>query len=101
LGIPVAVYGLVFFVALLPLLLPRAWASEDVRVRRGRLVLVSLGVLSVLYLVYIEAFKVRAICLWCTSVHVLTFLLFVLVLIVTTLTAPLEPPTKQHLRRHR
>ena len=32
-----------------------------------------------LWLVYAELFIIRAICLWCTVVHVLTFTLFVLV----------------------
>lgn len=34
-----------------------------------------------LYLVYVELFRVDAICLWCTAVHVLTFLLFVVTLL--------------------
>jgi uncharacterized membrane protein len=101
LGVPVAVYGLVFFVVLIPLLLPKAWAATDPRVRRARLAVVSAGMASVIYLVCIEAFKVRAICLWCTGVHVITFLLFLLVLIVTAMTAPLEMPTKQDIRRSR
>jgi uncharacterized membrane protein len=34
----------------------------------------------VTYLVWAEFFGVNAICLWCTSVHVITFLIFALVL---------------------
>ena len=39
------------------------------------------GVVSwfVLYLIYAELFSIGAICLWCTSVHVITFALFVLI----------------------
>jgi uncharacterized membrane protein len=33
----------------------------------------------VLYLIYTELFTLDAICPWCTSVHVITLLLFVLV----------------------
>jgi uncharacterized membrane protein len=40
---------------------------------------VVVGIGFVLYLVYTELFTLNAICLWCTSVHVLTFLLFALV----------------------
>jgi uncharacterized membrane protein len=40
------------------------------------------------YLVYTELFTLDAICLWCTSVHVITFLLFALV--VVSATASLE-----------
>ena len=32
-----------------------------------------------LYLVYTELFTLDAICLWCTGVHVITFLLFALI----------------------
>jgi uncharacterized membrane protein len=35
--------------------------------------------LFVLYLIYTELFTLDAICLWCTSVHVITFLLFGLI----------------------
>jgi len=46
-----------------------------------RLLSVGVGTIFVLYLVYVELFRVDAICLWCTSVHVLTFLLLVIVLL--------------------
>jgi uncharacterized membrane protein len=38
------------------------------------------GIVFVLYLVYTELFTIKAICLWCTSVHVITFALFVLIM---------------------
>jgi len=41
---------------------------------------VAIGAISVLYLVYIELFKVDAICLWCTAVHVCTIALLATVL---------------------
>jgi len=41
---------------------------------------VVVGILFVLYLVYAELFSIGAICLWCTSVHVITFALFVLIM---------------------
>jgi uncharacterized membrane protein len=79
LGIPVAVLGLVYFVVLVALVLPAAWRSVGPRVHRLRLAWVSVGMLSVLYLVWAELFGVRAICLWCTGVHVVTTLVFGLV----------------------
>ena len=33
----------------------------------------------VFYLLYAELFSIKAICLWCTAVHAITLLLFVLV----------------------
>jgi uncharacterized membrane protein len=37
------------------------------------------GIGFVLYLVYAELFLIHAICLWCSSVHILTFIIFCLV----------------------
>src|ERR1700712_460853 len=72
LGIPVAVLGLVFFLVLLPLVVPAAWRSRGPRLHRLRLAWTAVGMVSVLYLVWAELFGVRAICLWCTGVHVVT-----------------------------
>jgi len=80
-GIPVAVLGLPFFVAMVAANLPAAWRSTLPWLRLGRLLSVGVGIVFVLYLVYVELFRVDAICLWCTSVHVLTFLLLVIVLL--------------------
>jgi uncharacterized membrane protein len=78
LGIPVAVLGLVFFAAMGILTLPRLWHDRSSTVRWTRLGLAGVGVVTVLYLLYVELFVVDAICLWCTAVHVLTIALFVL-----------------------
>jgi uncharacterized membrane protein len=80
-GIPVAVLGLPFFVVMVAANLPAAWRSTLPWLRLGRLLSVGVGMVFVLYLVYVELFRVDAICLWCTSVHVLTFLLLVIVLL--------------------
>ena len=37
----------------------------------------------IIYLINAELFTIKAICLWCTSVHVITFLLFVLIMTTT------------------
>ncbi|HZU74490.1 MAG TPA: vitamin K epoxide reductase family protein [Acidimicrobiales bacterium] len=78
-GIPVAVLGLAFFVPMLGLCLPAAWHSAKRSVHLVRTLLSASGVAMIIYLLYAELFRVHAICLWCTSVHVMTFLLFVLV----------------------
>jgi uncharacterized membrane protein len=44
---------------------------------------------SVLYLLWAELFKIDAICLFCTGVHLLTFALFALV--VTEATGAFAP----------
>jgi uncharacterized membrane protein len=85
-GVPVALLGLLWFAALLPLVLPRAWRAG--RLRLPRLAAVGLGVPMVLYLVYTEAITLRALCLYCTAVHVVAVLLFAVVALATALSEP-------------
>jgi uncharacterized membrane protein len=79
LGMPVAVLGLVFFAVLVPLVSPAAWRARGPRLHLLRLGWVCVGVVAVLYLVWAELFQVRAICLWCTGVHLVTVAVFALV----------------------
>jgi uncharacterized membrane protein len=83
LGIPVALLGLLFFVALVPLCLPVGWRSGHRAVRWGRVVLALIGVGFVVYLIYAELFVLDAICLWCTAVHVITVALFAVIALGT------------------
>jgi uncharacterized membrane protein len=99
LGIPVAVLGLAYFVVMAVLTTPPMWRRDGPPGRsqdgppvwrrwapgsrgggplldRVRVGLAAVGVLSVLYLVFVELFVVDAICLWCTVVHILTVALF-------------------------
>jgi uncharacterized membrane protein len=78
-GIPVALLGLVFFTAMLVINAPPMWRSSIPWVAWARLAMVVGGMGFVIYLLYSELFSIKAICLWCTGVHVVTFLLFVLV----------------------
>lgn len=82
-GIPVAVLGLVFFIPMLVACLPAMWRNPHPVIRLGRLAYVIVGMAFVFYLVYAELFVLDAICLWCTAVHVLTFILFVVVAFAT------------------
>ncbi len=80
--VPVAVLGLAFFAAMSLLCSPPAWrwaALDAVRVAGA-----AAGVTSALYLIWIELFRVDAICLWCTAVHICTLLLLALVLWTTS-----------------
>jgi uncharacterized membrane protein len=52
------------------------WASREVALIRIASLVVGVG--FVLYLIYAELFIIGSICLYCTSVHAITFLLFVL-----------------------
>jgi len=82
LGIPVAVLGLLWFVAMLALCLPVAWNAPSRTVHLARFAAALGGIGFVLWLVYAELVIIGAICLWCTVAHVLAFGLFVVV--VTT-----------------
>jgi len=86
-GIPVVWLGVGYFVVMTAANLPLAWRSTHRLLRLGRLALAVVGVGMALYLVYAELFEINAICLYCTSVHVISALLFVLVAFGTALTA--------------
>lgn len=75
-GIPVAYLGLAFFVGMTLLFSPPAWTARPKLARWVRLLAVTLGMGMVLYLVWAELYRIHAICLWCTTVHVVTLLLF-------------------------
>jgi uncharacterized membrane protein len=81
--LPVAVLGLAFYVFMVAATSPLAWRSRRREVSLARLASVVVGVGFILYLIYVELFQVGAICLWCTGVHVITFLLFGLVALTT------------------
>jgi uncharacterized membrane protein len=80
LGLPLAVLGLVWAVAMTALTVPWAWRSRARWVHRVRVALSGAGAAMVLYLVYVELFRIGAICLWCTAMHVTAVCLFGVVL---------------------
>ena len=80
LGIPVAVLGVIWSIAAVAAVQPLGLAVvAPAPWRFVRLVLVGGGVAFILWLLYAELFVIRAICLWCTAMHVLVFALFALV----------------------
>jgi uncharacterized membrane protein len=90
LHIPVAILGLAFYVAMTTINLPFFWKSTDVRIAWLRLAMIVSGIGFVLYLVYAELFLIKAICEYCTGVHIITLALFIL--IVTTLPKMVQRP---------
>jgi uncharacterized membrane protein len=88
-GIPVAVLGLAFFVFMVVINSPQAWRAKNPLIHRLRLASVVVGMLFVLYLIYNELVRIGQICPYCTSVHIITFILFAL--IVYQATAPAKP----------
>ena len=80
LHIPVAVLGLGYYLVYTALNSPWAWRAADRRVHLARLAVASLGMVFALWLISAELLIIGNICLWCTSVHLITFLLFAIVL---------------------
>ena len=77
---PVAVLGLAFYLFMVAINSPWGWRLNWPAVRWLRLGSVIVGMCFVLYLIYAEVDEIHAICLWCTSVHVATFLIFALLI---------------------
>ena len=85
-GVPVAVLGLGFFLAMTAMSLPPMWRRPALG--RIRLAASGVGVVFIVYLVWVELFRVDAICLWCTAVHVITLLIFGLLATYEALKVP-------------
>jgi uncharacterized membrane protein len=88
-GIPVAILGLAFYVAFVTINLPYFWKKKDVRIHWLRAAMSVSGIGFVLYLIYVELFLAKLICLYCTGVHIVTFALFIL--IAVTLPKMVQP----------
>jgi uncharacterized membrane protein len=78
-GIPVAVLGVAFYLFMVAICSPWAWWSARPAIRRVRLASAVIGIGFVLYLIYAEIIEIGRICPYCTSVHIITFLLFCLI----------------------
>jgi uncharacterized membrane protein len=92
---PVAVLGMAFFLFMIAINTPWAWRAKFPRVldrvggralssrpgfiRWTRLGSIIVGMGFAIYLIYAELVQIQKICLWCTSVHIITFLLFVII----------------------
>jgi uncharacterized membrane protein len=82
-GVPVPYIGLAFFLTMGILNLSRPWSTAWSWVHWGRLALAVCGVGGAIYFLYTELFTIDKICLWCSSVHLVAFALFAIVVIRT------------------
>ena len=83
-GMPVSVLGLSYFVAAVALYSPWAWWASAKVIHLIRIAASVIGMCMVLWLLAAELVIIKKICLWCTGVHIITFILFV----ITLTTAP-------------
>jgi len=81
---PVAVLGLAFYVFMTAVNTPWAWRSGIAAIWWARLAGIITGIGFVLYLIYAEVIQIGNLCLDCTTVHIITFLLFVLLIYAAT-----------------
>jgi uncharacterized membrane protein len=79
LGIPVPLYGLLFFVAMFVLCIPKLWLTTVWWVPWLRVAASAVGIIFALRLIYEELFVIRNICLWCTGAHIVAFFMFVVI----------------------
>ncbi|HYR48921.1 MAG TPA: vitamin K epoxide reductase family protein [Candidatus Eisenbacteria bacterium] len=71
-GLPTSAAGIAWFLVSAALALLRR--------RRALLAWSSIGLLTVLVLVYIEIVKLGAVCIWCTAAHAMVLLIFLIAL---------------------
>jgi uncharacterized membrane protein len=76
LGLPLALWGVVWFVLAGVLAWPREPWEE--RVRSWRRLWAAVGALAVVYFVYLEFVVIGHVCLWCSAVHLIVLVLLAL-----------------------
>ncbi|HEY1762580.1 MAG TPA: vitamin K epoxide reductase family protein [Acidimicrobiales bacterium] len=82
LGIPVAILGLANYTVMTAFNTPWAWRATSRWVHVARFALGVISMCFVLWLLYAELIIIGNICIYCTGVHVTTFLLFVVLMSV-------------------
>jgi uncharacterized membrane protein len=97
-GIPVAAFGLVFFLGYLASVYARTRLSSPRQSQFG-LVWSLGGAVAVLALVYVELFVVHYVCLWCSFTHLMALSLFVLELWPTVATDDLRADERRRARQ--
>lgn len=82
LGIPVAILGLANYTVMTAFNTPWAWRAQARWVHVARFALGVISMCFVLWLLYAELIIIGNICLYCTGVHITTFLLFIVLMTV-------------------
>lgn len=82
-GVPVAIWGLLSYLALLVLYLVKRsdWRGLGHLARQATFLATLVGVLYSAYLTYLELFVINAICPWCVASAIVMTALFVLAIV--------------------
>ncbi len=83
-SIPITIPGLFWFAVSAGLAIAAIRSSQR-WIRQAQLGWTILGMLTVLYLVYVELVLLHTICLWCTGVHVVIFASLLVAIVEYTL----------------
>ncbi len=83
LHIPVAILGLANYTVMTALNTPWAWHARFRWIHIARFALAIASMCFVLWLIYAEVEIIGAICLYCTGVHLTTFVLLIVLTIVS------------------
>src|SRR6266699_4251187 len=76
-SVPITVPGLVWCVVGAALAISGLYLGPELRwIRVTQFAWALLGMLTVLYLVYVDIVRLRTICAWCTAFHVLILVMF-------------------------
>lgn len=80
-NVPTAAAGILWFAASavlsIAILAGRPWL-------RAQVVWSSIGVVAIVYLIFVEIVLLGAICIWCTAAHVLVLAIFIVSLTIST-----------------
>ena len=77
-GVPTSAAGIAWFAV--SALLAAGRLSGRAELARPQLAWSALGLLTVLFLVYVEIVQLGAVCVWCSAAHVLVLLIFLIAL---------------------
>ena len=78
-SVPTAAAGIIWFAVSAGLAVASLRSRRQV-LARLQLAWSAIGLLTVLYLVYVEIVRLGVICLWCSAAHVLVLLVFLIAL---------------------
>lgn len=90
-GVPVSDIGLAYFLVMAGLCTAQAWRLNLWVVRASRVAFASLGAAMVVWLVYVELYRLHAICLYCSFIHITAVALFITVALGTASMEPFTP----------
>ncbi len=76
-GVPTSAAGIVWFAASAGLALALSLGGRP-QLARVQLAWSAIGLVTVVYLVYIEIVKLGVVCLWCSAAHVLVVLILLI-----------------------